>query len=644
MNSPDGTKPPTWWYAADAYLRWAHQTDFRYFSEQSTFGVLVELKTGLDSTQRTTLEGTGVTVAEVYNDKCFITAVLRVADRQSQLEAFANIFVKRVELATPVAAPPSQSDRPPGITGPGKPTRLLGVIDDGCPFAHAGLCANGNSRIAFLWDQGATARRVDPNDGRPISFGSEFGYGYNFFRDGLERAIKAGTPVPSMPDEDAVYEITGQERLRPLASHGAHVLGLAASRTLAMNRISPSRCSGADATEPPSWAPDPHHAADTALGFVQIPRASLDDSSGRWLGKNILDGIHAFVAYAKDTVTIKRVTINVSYGPQTGPHDGSSLLERAIDEVVSDIGRTHVPIDELFVVLPVGNSFQSRAHAEFDLKNGGGALTWHVPPDSETPAFLEIWLPRDVDLNSASVNVSSPVGISLMAAADAIVEPKDRSWQIVATNPVQGQWTVLVALGATAGFTSDARPPHGRWAVSVSPSARVEGVAHAYIARNDYNFGGLRKGRPSHFWLESYDPNRFMRSREDDLPLPVGSPPPGVRILSAGSMSGLATGAESKVAAGFCISEKKPAIYSGGGPSRGGRKAPDWAYPTDESRVFPGLISWGNRSSASVRLMGTSAAAPQYARAIDRDGMSAVQPPNPPPPLDPRLGWGRKEC
>jgi hypothetical protein len=201
---------------------------------------------------------------------------------------------------------------------------------------------------------------------------------------------------------------------------------------------------------------------------------------------------------------------------------------------------------------------------------------------------------------------------------------------------------ILVALGATGGYGEECRPPHGRWTVTVRPLRRnVAGCAHAYVARNDYNFGGLRRGKLSHLWLASYDPDRFMRGREDDPPEAL--PPAPVQVCSAGSISGLSTGTRSSVAAGYRIVDGKPSIYSSGGRSRGVRKGPDWAYPTDESRVFPGLNSWGNRSGASVRLAGTSAAAPQYARDIDINGKATLPcPGNDPEDADPRLGWGRK--
>ncbi|MEO8145564.1 MAG: hypothetical protein ABI654_15250 [Betaproteobacteria bacterium] len=640
MKNVTAKKTPAWWHLADPYLRWAHHTDFDFFEhgKGAHFGVLAALGAELDKKQHKLLTAAGVFVGNSYIGKRFVTADLEMSNRKAQLAVFAEIGAIRLELATPIASP-----RPAGLfplRSPGiSPRHLIGVVDDGCPFAHADLLAGKKSRVTFLWDQGATSARCQ-------SAGSDYGYGYKFDEQSIARAIKLGTPAGAgAADEDSVYESAGQDRLRPLATHGAHVFGLAAASVPARNRISPSRFdqNRSDATAPPSWAAEPAPGPDLAFAFVQIPKDSLDDSSGRWLDRNILDGIHAILDYARSTKSVTRATINVSFGPQTGAHDGSSLLERAIDDLVSKPG----DIEELFVVVAVGNSCQSRAHAEFDLEQGGGQLTWHVPPDSETPAFLEIWLPRGAGLSDAQVRITAADLESKTPVADRVAGSAQDSWHLVTSNAAidgePAQWVIVVALGATGGYQNSARPPHGRWIVSVTAGPRAQGCAHVYVARNDYNFGGLRRGRPSHLWLESYDPVRFMRSREYD-PLEDGNNPrPAVQICSRGTVSGLATGELTNVAAGYRIADSEPAIYSSAGPSRGIRNGPDWAYPTDESRVFPGLNSWGTRSGASVRLAGTSAAAPQYARDIDRCGRKALPPEGDPPKnADPRVGWGRK--
>lgn len=649
MPNVTAKKPPAWWHLADPYLHWAHHTDFRYFEHGrgARFGILAALGAELDRTQHELLHKAGVFVGKSYIGMRFVTADLEVNRRKAQLAVFADIGAIRLELATdigairleletPIASPRSDGRSTQQFAGI-KPTHLIGVIDDGCPFAHADLLARKKSRVTFLWDQGATEARC-------LSAASDYGYGFYFDEPSLDLAIELGTPAGAgSADEDSVYEVAGQDRLRPLATHGAHVLGLAAASVPARNRISPSRFDPKqlDATAPPSWAPDPDH--DPAFAFVQIPKESLDDSSGRWLDRNILDGIHAILDYARRTKSVTRATINVSFGPQTGAHDGSSLLERAIDDLV----RKPKDVEELFVVVPVGNSCQSRAHAEFDLQQGGGQLAWDVPPDSETPAFLEIWLPRGARFADVQVKITAPDLQSKTPIADRIAGSTHDSWHLVTSDAAMdgepAQWVIVVALGATGGYEEPARPPHGPWMVSVTARSGVKGVAHLYVARNDYNFGGVRQGRPSHLWHASYDPDKFMRSREYDPPEYANTPAPAVQICSRGSVSGLATGVLSKVAAGYRIADSEPAIYSSAGPSRGARQGPDWAYPTDESRVFAGLNSWGTRSGASVRLIGTSSASPQYARDIDRYGRKAL-PPQGDPPSDahPRIGWGRK--
>lgn len=630
-----GRRLPDWWGIADPYLRWAHQTDFRHFEcdDERRFGILAKMPGGLSQKKREQFQAADVVVAHPYVGRKYFTASVSVDGRMPQLELLYQAGVRRMELATPVAMQRQFDAGLPMNRKPG-PATFLGFIDDGCPFAHADLrysTATGErSRIQFIWDQ----------NGRPTA--STFGYGRILRSDDLAGFLKAGTPLvgpdgtPCSPDEDAVYGLAGFPGMRRLASHGAHVLGLAAGKLPVAARISPSRWDERDSTRPPDWA-EPDIRPEAALCFVQIPRKSLDDSSGRWLGRNVLDGIHMICREALKSKDLESVTINISYGPQTGPHDGSSLLEEAIDDLVAS-----TKLFQLQVVVPVGNSYQSRAHANFSLADGGGAVTWFVSPDSETPAFLEIWLPRGVTPAQADVMIAAPNGISLRAAAtDDIACAPDDSWHVVSSNAAatseESRWGILVALRTTGGYEKLPRPPHGRWKVSVrAKPGKLSGIAHAYLSRSDYNFGGLQRGRPGYLWDPTYDPDSYLRHREYDRA--TSSPKPAARVRSKGSISGLATGTKTFVAGGYRIDDQEPAPYSSSGPSRGTRFGPDWTYPTDESRSLPGLIAWGNRSGAAVRLVGTSAAAPQYARELVEKRVDLGLP----EPGDVRLGNGRR--
>ena len=73
---------------------------------------------------------------------------------------------------------------------------------------------------------------------------------------------------------------------------------------------------------------------------------------------------------------------------------------------------------KLRVVLPSGNSYLARIHAQLSFAAGPPTrnLQWRVQPDDRTPSFLEIWLPSPCPdpLNSRiTLTVTSPTGASM---------------------------------------------------------------------------------------------------------------------------------------------------------------------------------------------------------------------------------------
>ena len=92
-----------------------------------------------------------------------------------------------------------------------------------------------------------------------------------------------------------------------------------------------------------------------------------------------------------------------------GPHDGTDLLEAAMDELL-DI--CNPPDSAPFrLVLPAGNNHLSRCHAQFSLSGGESrTLHWRVSPDDWTESSLEIWLPTDVDVSALEFSITAPDG------------------------------------------------------------------------------------------------------------------------------------------------------------------------------------------------------------------------------------------
>jgi len=154
------------------------------------------------------------------------------------------------------------------------------------------------------------------------------------------------------------------------------------------------------------------------------------------------------------------------------------------------------------------------------------------------------------------------------------------------------------------------RGPHGAWTIAfASNQASVHGDIHIYVARATHNMGARRGAKASYLTDAKLEDNRFVApaKRFDEAP--------GSKIRREGTLSGIATGACSLVATGYCDRDKRAAPYSSAGPTRGTQRTdPDSACVTDRSAIVAGLRATGVRSGTTIRLIGTSMAAPQLAR------------------------------
>ena len=103
-----------------------------------------------------------------------------------------------------------------------------------------------------------------------------------------------------------------------------------------------------------------------------------------------------------------RAVINLSLGAFAGPHDGSSLLEQAIDSIAEQSnGRITfvVAAGNTGRVTDDGTRDAKRCHASFTLKaDESRVLAWDIDRADSTESFLELWSPR-VD-GSAGLSVA----------------------------------------------------------------------------------------------------------------------------------------------------------------------------------------------------------------------------------------------
>ena len=507
----------------------------------------------------------------------------------------------RWEIGAPVRvqptakAVPDQADDAPALQGV-----VAGVIDDFVAFRHDEFRdANGSSRIAWLWDQNHTlASRVSGGQ-TPLHF--------TYGQEARPGAMAANGP--GQPD----YRSTALRR----ACHGTAVAGLFCGKTSPWHRLTRF-----DPSRPPARQVAARDAASTApVVAVHLPRETVKDTSGSSLPPQILDGLHYILSKCDLTA---RIVVNISYGRIAGPHDGTSLLEMAIRELVELMN------DRLLVVLPVGNSREALCHARLNLKpRQPERLAWKLPPDSDTPSFMEIWFPQGA-VDGVSIALTAPDGRQLVlnagpGACQTLLNPATgHTFGMLQFDSVSalGQNRAMALLVLAPTLATGARPgtaQHGLWQVEVvSQTSQIDNV-QVWIERNDTAPGQRRRRRQSRLAVNGYTPFGQLPG------LPVD--PPGGQVKRSGTTSNIASGLYAETIGGYRLSDLTLAPYSSGGHAPHVR-GPFALAPCEESASLRGLRVIGQGSGDSIRMAGTSLAAPIWARFLFNEFAAGRKPPS----------------
>jgi hypothetical protein len=635
------------------YLRYAIFTDFRnfeFFQEDLDFKLffLVELAAaGQGASFARALNNVdpsfGVEVVPADSNSRYVTMrsnKAAVTGLNSQTMHVWETYVSRIELSLPLK--PSQPSEHPAAPPDGgfAGSILIGVIDDGCPFAAAQfLSGPAATRVRAIWDQnqGREPIPVVDSSGNSCLFGrtlSGFNYGLEFQRAsvsatssgalkqvGLNEWIALHTSSTGGIDESGCYEDAGFSTLRFRESHGAHVMDLCAGLVPPSSRLSQDRL------DPPTWSAGSDIASAADIVFVQFPDNCIRDATGVWLKAYVVDGIRYILSCANKE-EVKTVIINISYGPTTGAHDGTSVLEQALTTLVEECDAAGLP--KLQIVLAAGNSYLTEGHAVFTAGNAEPASVkwvWRLPPDNTALCFAEVWTTRGQARN-VSVTLTSPSGVSYTSTAAAA--PAGVEGPIAWINE-DSMWRLHVEPTVGSGVAAE----HGDYMIEVAGIPQNAEV-HAYVARTDPNMDVFTGAKLSYF----VDPDwERTRSAEAGCTYVDGEfDKAGSLVSRYGTLNGIATGEDQSihVAGGYILANGRKSTYSSAGPARSGpRKGPDNLMVGDESCALQGILGGGNRSGIVFRLVGTSAAAPQLARWI-ADGWDGQHPPptNTPLPTD----------
>lgn len=420
------------------------------------------------------------------------------------------------------------------IPGGGR-NAIIGIIDSGFDLTHPGftIFPTDLTRVLAAWDQTATGG--NPPHG--------FDYGVEFTRGVIQQ------------------NINNKNILKNGGSHGTNVAGIAAG-----NGDPDGIFKG--------MAPDADLIFVTYKNDVPIGGSAL-----------VLDAINYIRRLA--TKCDRPVVINLSQGDQLGPHDGSSLLERAIDNVV-EMGRT-------LVVKSAGNAAGQHQpgpqHAHGQITGGQDFILPFDLTQLENKGIqgdtIELWYEGN-DLLSV-----------------ALKTPSDFTSEFIAPGKSD---TIPFANGTKASVYSDLKHPingHNRIGIVFQESPNWESGRWELILRGEKVSSGEFDA-----WVDR--PNgetriAFKEHNSDSGTITI--PGNARRVIAVGGFVSRPThGGETGEVKGTL------AMGSSHGPTRDGRLKPDITAPST-------LISVpNNRSSACTPrygfMRGTSMSAPHVTGAI----------------------------
>lgn len=450
--------------------------------------------------------------------------------------------VKAPRLIAPDAAildvenvePRPEDARRPSSAGPRGRGVVIGVLDWGLDVVRdAFRTPTGRTRVAALWDQRSHPARPQSN---------VYGYGIIHARQAIDASLRSRDPYAELGyhPADADPQRSG--------AHGTAVMDLAAGN--------------GQSGGPSGVAPDAElvfvHLSGRGTGGV----ANLGDSIG------ILEGLD----FIRRVAAGRPTAVSMSVGRHGGPHDGSTLVEMAIDAFL-----TSAP--GVTLAQSAGNYGIKQTHAS-GITSPGTTSRLRLLIDVLDPTLneVEIWH----DTSPCAVRLDAPDGTSsgwvpLGAAVDV-----RRAGQLIgrvyhrAADPQNHSNHVDAFIYPGA--------PGGEWTVWL---------------RDDRRQGPPRR---FHAWVERDDACAQCQSRfrmEDADP--------------AGTLGTLATGRNAVVCGAFDVRDGAPGAFSSLGPTRDGRVKPDVGAPGVGVLCLRSQPRGNGAFAPFVRKSGTSMAAPQIA-------------------------------
>ena len=508
-----------------------HEAAFEINSEsgvEPTASVFVEFDGDLNA-----LEAAGLVVSTVAGNVVNGTIELKQLDRLAAVEEVVRVEVARamhreLDLALPEIGANVVHTGPPGHRGNGV---IVGIIDSGIDYLHEAFRRpDMTSRILAIWDQGLVPQGTEASP-------TGFTYGVEYNKAAIDAALVAPNPLAVVRHQDPQL-------------HGTHVSGIAAGDGSVAG-------GGRPAFTFVGIAPE----ADIVI--VANTRGSAAGQRGLGDSADTLDA--ARYIYDFGAALRRPVVINQSQGDNVGPHDGTSLLERGLDNLLGGAGRA--------MVKSAGNEGSRNRHASGTVVAGGAQPVQFTMPARTAPVIVDIWYDGPDRFN---LTVTPPGGVATAPVAPGSTTtlnlPGGNSVFVDSdlNDPGNGDNRIFAVIArGTAGTIQP-----GTWTLTLTGVTVTNGQWDAWIQRGD--------------------------------PSPEFLPPlrnPARTISIPGTASEIITAA-SYVTRGPGVGSIS--TFSSLGPTRDGRQAPTVAAP-GQAIIAPQPPSTGDTYGT---MSGTSMAAP----------------------------------
>lgn len=222
---------------------------------------------------------------------------------------------------------------------------LVGIIDSGIDYFHPAFRdTEGNSRIAYLWDQ--SAERTQSEGRIPAGYG----FGAQYSQADINEALRA----ESQSEGQRLVPVTDRG-----SGHGTNVAGVAAGNG-----------AGSSGREYRGVA------TESELIVVKLGR-SAEDFAGT---TEVMEGLDYVMQKAIELQM--PVAINLSFGNNNGAHDGQSLFENYITELNG--------VWKNVIAVASGNEGDARHHARVQLSGEEESISFAIGIN-EGSMSLQIW-------------------------------------------------------------------------------------------------------------------------------------------------------------------------------------------------------------------------------------------------------------